>query len=175
MSSRKYHAIENLCRLVLPFPWNFPYTFSAKPWSWSFAALLFYIDRRGSHLNQTGPHNNSQSWISLTKFILSGVQLAEHTRYNYPNSSIKPPPPPPRGLFFWKHLGGRGGGGLNLAKTMVSVLCNTKWKKLKYKNVGGHAAEYQKPIRTSSWWINYLGSVHTKFYSGDWLIQSIIY
>ena len=127
MSSRKCHAIENLCRLVLPFPWNFPYTFSAKPWSWSFAALLFYIDRRRSHLNQT-PHNNSQSWISLTKFILSGVQLAEHTRYNYPNSSIKPPPPHPRGLFFWKHLGGRGGGGLNLAKTMVSVLCNTKWK-----------------------------------------------
>ena len=32
-----------------------------------------------------------------------------------------------------------------------------------------------KNIGTSSWWINHLGSVHTKFYSDNWLMQSIIY
>ena len=56
-------------------------------------------------------------------------------------------------------------------------------KKLKYKveklklvqEVGGHAAADQNQIRTSSWWINHPVSVHTKFYSRDWLIQSIIY
>ena len=34
-------------------------------------------------------------------------------------------------------------------------------KKPKYKKVGGQAAEDQKQIRTSSWWINHPGSVHT--------------
>ena len=61
---------------------------------------------------------------------------------------------------------------------MVSVLhkeLEYKVEKLKYKKVGGHAAEDQKQIRTSSWWINHPGSVHMKFYSHDWLIQSIIY
>ena len=44
----------------------------------------------------------------------------------------------------------RGGGGLfNLETTMVSVL----YKELEYKvgEVGGHAAEDQKQIQTSSW------------------------
>ena len=41
--------------------------------------------------------------------------------------------------------------------------------------VGGHAAEDQKQIRIYSWWIHHLGSVLTKFYSCDSLIQSIIY
>ena len=49
----------------------------------------------------------------------------------------------------------RGGGGLfNLEKTMVSVLhkeLEYKVKKLKNKKVGGHAAEDQNQIRTSSW------------------------
>ena len=40
--------------------------------------------------------------------------------------------------------------------------------------VGGHVVEDQKQIWISSWWINHLGSVQTKFYSGNWLIQSII-
>ena len=44
----------------------------------------------------------------------------------------------------------RGGGGLfNLEKTMVSVLhkdLEYKVDKLKYKKVGGHAAEDQKQI-----------------------------
>ena len=46
------------------------------------------------------------------------------------------------------------GGLSNLAKTMVSVLhkeLEYKVEKLKYKKVGGHAAEDQKQIRTSSW------------------------
>ena len=53
---------------------------------------------------------------------------------------------------------------------MVSVLhkeLEYKVEKLKYKKVGGHAAEDQKQIRTFSWWINHLGSVHAKFYSYD--------
>ena len=40
--------------------------------------------------------------------------------------------------------------------------------------VGGHSAKDQKQIRTSSWWTNHPGSVHTMFYSRDWIIQSII-
>ena len=50
-----------------------------------------------------------------------------------------------------------------------------KVKKLNYKKVAGHAAKDQNLIWTSSWWINHPGSVHTKFYGCDWLIQSINY
>ena len=66
--------------------------------------------------------------------------------------------PPPRYLF-QAHLRGGGGGlietrGLfNLEKTMVSVLhkeLEYKVKKLKYRTVGGHAAEDQNQIWTSS-------------------------
>ena len=86
----------------------------------------------------------------------------------YRNSSIKPP----GGLFYLKPIWGdwlietgglfeRGEGGgvclFNLEKTMVSVLHKEleykvekpKNKKLRY--VGGHAAEDQNQIRTSSW------------------------
>ena len=58
---------------------------------------------------------------------------------------------------------------------MVSVLHKEEVygvEKLKYL---GHEARDQNHIRTSSWLINYPGSVHTKFYSRDWFIQSIIY
>ena len=61
---------------------------------------------------------------------------------------------------------------------MVSVLhkeLEYNVEKLKYKKVGGHAAEDQNKIRTSNWYINHPGSVHRKFYSRDWSIQSIIY
>ena len=48
-----------------------------------------------------------------------------------------------------------GEGGLfNLEKTLISVLhkeLEYKVEKLKYKKVGGHAAEDQNQIRTSSW------------------------
>ena len=68
---------------------------------------------------------------------------------------------------------------INLAETMVLVLHKKKQerkvKKLKYKKVGGQAAEDQKQFRTSSWWISYPGSVHVKFYSRHWLTQAIIY
>ena len=50
-----------------------------------------------------------------------------------------------------------------------------KVEKLKYKNDGGHAAEDETQIQTSSAWINHPGSVHTNFCGQDWLIQSIIY
>ena len=53
---------------------------------------------------------------------------------------------------------------------MVSVLhkeLEYKVEKLEYKKVGGDAAEDQKQIRTSSWWINHPRSVHAKFYSRD--------
>lgn len=39
--------------------------------------------------------------------------------------------------------------------------------KAKVQEVGGHAADDQKKIQTSSWCINRPGSVHTKFYSQD--------
>ena len=69
-----------------------------------------------------------------------------------------------------------GGGVFNLEKTMASVLhkdLQYKVDKLKYKKIEGHAAEDQKQIRTSSWQINYPWSVHKKFNSRDWFIQSI--
>ena len=46
------------------------------------------------------------------------------------------------------------GGLFNLEKTMVWVLLKElkyKVEKFKYKNVGGHTAEDQNQIRTSSW------------------------
>ena len=45
-------------------------------------------------------------------------------------------------------------GLLNLGETMVSVLhkgLENKVELLKYKKVGGHAAEHQNQIRPSSW------------------------
>ena len=79
--------------------------------------------------------------------------------------------PLPGGLFIWSLFegalnrdgglffgGGRGGGGggllFNLGTTMVSVLHKElayKVEKLQYKKVGGHAAEDQNQIWTSSW------------------------
>ena len=81
----------------------------------------------------------------------------------YRKSSIKPPPG--GGLFISSPFVGGGGlieagdllemGGLfNLEKTMVSVLhkeLEQKVEKLKNKRDGGHAAEDQNQIRTSSW------------------------
>ena len=60
---------------------------------------------------------------------------------------------PPRSIW------GRGSvleweGLLNLGETMVSVLhkeLENKVEKLKYKKIGGHAAEDQNQTRTSSW------------------------
>ena len=80
----------------------------------------------------------------------------------YRKSSIKPPG---GAYLFEAYLRGlidrdRGGylrGGVclfNLEKTMVSVLhkeLEYKVKKLKNKKVGGHSAEDQNQIRTSSW------------------------
>ena len=53
-------------------------------------------------------------------------------------------------------LGGGGGGwvGAYLEKTLVSVLhkeLEYRVEKLKNKRVGGHAAEDQNQIQTSSW------------------------
>ena len=73
----------------------------------------------------------------------------------YGKSSIKPP----RGggaYLFQTHLKGdifERGSLFYLAKTMVSVLhkeLEYKVEKLKYKKVGGHAAEDQNQIRNSS-------------------------
>ena len=74
---------------------------------------------------------------------------------------------------FQAHLRGGinrdGGGGrdlFHLEKTMVSVLhkeLEYKVEKLKNKKVGGHAAEVQNQIQTSTWQINHPGSVHMKF------------
>ena len=69
--------------------------------------------------------------------------------------SVNPSPPPPPGSYLSQaHL--RKGGGLNidgglfnLQKAMVSV--RNKELKHKYKKFGGHAAEDENQIRTSSW------------------------
>ena len=87
-----------------------------------------------------------------------------------------------RGLIYFKHIWGGGlierGALFNLAKMMVTVLhkeLEYKVEKLKYEKVGGYATEDQKQTRISSWWINYLGSVHKKFYGHDWLINHLSY
>ena len=59
---------------------------------------------------------------------------------------------------------------------MVSVLqkeleCNMKSSSTRSWS---HAAKDQEQIHTSTLWINHPRSVHTKFYSGDWLMQSNI-
>ena len=63
------------------------------------------------------------------------------------------------------------GGLFTLSKTIVSVLRQKKKKKTRMQAqvqaLGSHAAEDQKQIRTSNWWINRSASVHTKFYCRD--------
>ena len=70
-------------------------------------------------------------------------------------------------------------GVFNLAKMVVSVFhkeLECKVDKLKYKKLDGdHASREQKQIGISNTWKNHPGSGQIKFYSGDWLIQSIIY
>ena len=75
---------------------------------------------------------------------------------------ISPPPPPLGGLFISNAFGGelnrdggliREGGSFNLTKMMVSVLhkeLRIQSGKSQIQEVGGHAAEDQKQIRTSS-------------------------
>ena len=95
----------------------------------------------------------------------------------------------PMGVIYFKHFwrgvlsrdGGaylRGGTYLIPQKTIVSVPhkeleCKVKIK-VQVQELGGHRAKDQTQIQTSSWWINQPGSVHKKFYSCCWLIQSII-
>ena len=65
-----------------------------------------------------------------------------------------------RGKIIWE------GELSNLENTMVSVLheeLKYKVEELKNKKVGGHEAENQNQIRTSSWYIKHPGSVHLKF------------
>ena len=69
--------------------------------------------------------------------------MRQHDSYRYKGLSTlcTSGAPPGRGLF-------------NLEKMMVSVLhkdLEYKVEKLKYKKVGGHAAEDQNQIQTSSW------------------------
>ena len=51
---------------------------------------------------------------------------------------------------------------------------NTKWKMSSTRKERSRS-EDKKQVRTSSWWINHPGSVHVKFYSSYWWMQSIIY
>ena len=80
----------------------------------------------------------------------------------YRKSFIKPPEGGGGGYFFKPTWGGlieteliwEEGALLQLEKTMVSVLrkeLEYKVVKVKYKKVGGHAAEDQNQIQTSSW------------------------
>ena len=67
----------------------------------------------------------------------------------YRKSSINPPP---EGLFISSPF--EVGGSLNLGETMISVLhkeLENKVEKLKYKKIGGHAAQDKNQMRTSSW------------------------
>ena len=70
---------------------------------------------------------------------------------------------------------GGDGAYFNLEKMMVSVLLKELEYKVESKKVVGHVTEEQNQIWTFSWEVNHPGSVHTKFYSHDWLIQFLIY
>ena len=90
----------------------------------------------------------------------------EQGQSNWNIHTVNPLLRSPRRYLFQAHLGGEGGRGLietrglfekgglfNLEKTMVSVLhkeLEYKVKKLKYKKVGGHPAEDQNQIGSSS-------------------------
>ena len=73
-----------------------------------------------------------------------------------------------RGVIYFKHM-----GGYLISfkvKTIVSVFQKEpriQSRKAWVQEVGGHAAEDRKQIRTSSWRINHFGSAHTNFYSRD--------
>ena len=120
--------------------------------------------------------------MHLTRWLTPNRQIREVTVKDsqgkdyliYRKSSIYPP----GGLIYFKHIWGGGGVGEE-AYTMVSVLhkeLEYKVKKLKYKKLEVMQPRVKnKYVRPSSWWINLPGSVHTQFYSRDWLIQSIIY
>ena len=60
----------------------------------------------------------------------------------------------------YKYPGIETGG---LFKFRTRIHCG----KAQVQEVGDHAAEDQIQIRTSSWWINHPGSVHTKCYGHD--------
>ena len=85
----------------------------------------------------------------------------------------------PVGNCWWNFTIGGGGGGEGGERLFYldSSLWRTKIQggKPQVQEVGDYAAEDQKQIRTSSCWIYHPGSVHTKFFSRDWLIQPIIY
>ena len=90
------------------------------------------------------------------------------------NPLLSPPPPPPAGgglFLFQTHL--RERGLFNLAKTIVFIknLSCAKKKGLR-QEVGGHAAEDQKQIWNSSWWIKHPRSVQMECYICNWLKQS---
>ena len=107
-------------------------------------------------------------------FPLAGKILTE-------KNTINPIPYPPRGLIYFKQIWEAGGeriwfkkddGIIHHKKTRMQ---SGKAQEQQVGALGGYAAKDQKQIRTSSTWIKCPGSVCTKFYSGDWLIQSIIY
>ena len=92
----------------------------------------------------------------LDAFAISRMKdVKNQEELTYRKSPIKPP----GGLTYFKPIWGGGwlietGGLFNLEKTVVSVLhkeLEYKVEKLKNKKVGGHAADYQNQIRTSSW------------------------
>ena len=93
---------------------------------------------------------------SYFKSLSTGGNVSKALVNKFRKSSINPPGGGGACLFQTHLRGGLIETGVltNLAKTMVSVLhkeLEYKVERLKYKKVGGHAAEDQKQIRTSSW------------------------
>ena len=88
---------------------------------------------------------NLRLFVSLARSKLSLLKNYLYSR----KSSIKAFPGGGGAYLFQTHLG--GGNLFNLAKTMVSILHKELGKKWKSSlDLGGHAAEDQKLIRTSS-------------------------
>ena len=125
-------------------------------------------------------------FILYVKFLYHGRECMIIHRTWYTVNPLISPHPGGGGLFISSPLRGEGGsietgslfergGGcfFNLETTMVSVLYKEleyNVEKLRYKKCQAK----QPRIRIKAK-LNHPGSVHTKFYGRNWLIQSIIY
>ena len=125
-------------------------------------------------------------FILYVKFLYHGRESMIIHRTWYTVNPLISPHPRGGGLIYFKPFEGGGGRGLiemgglferggffNLETMMVSVLYKEleyNVEKLRYKAF----QVKQSRIRIKAK-LNHPGSVHTKFYGRDWLIQSIIY
>ena len=161
--------------------------------TWPAAMPIYWNKRKRLHKKRVhlpqdwfGTHQHGRRFIVMghnmgRRDVMWKHSIGTKQVYTYRKSSIKPISSPfegQGGLMETEGLFERGGGLFNLETTTVSVLhkeLEYKVEKLKYKKFrscsqGSESSPIFQLVK-----INRPGSVHTKFYSRGWLIQSIIY